>query len=140
MCRSQQATTSCLCDNNRAINASQQAIVGSISCDVHIKSSGCLAIPSSPHGHKQLLTFYTTKFLRLHLTLYTIFINLFTYITKLFFSFFYAVFIFFWCKYITTKLILQTKNIYRHISKTYNHNNLCINKIYCLKEPFDATQ
>ena len=25
--------------------------------------------PDSLHGHKQLLTFYTTKFLRLHITL-----------------------------------------------------------------------
>ena len=36
----------------------------------HKKCSGCLMLPlDSPHGHKQLLTFYTTKFLRLHITL-----------------------------------------------------------------------
>ena len=63
---------------------------------------GCqLSQVDNPHGHKQLLTFLTL-------------LNI-----SLFSKSFLAIFIVFWCKYKTTISILQIKNTYMPIIKTY---------------------
>ena len=94
----------------------------------------------SRHGHKQLLTFYTTKFLRLHLTPVFLFRKLllytftFTYITICTREnyLFVVVFICFQCKYMTIKSILQAKNSYTTIRKNYLQNNICISNLNTL--------